>query len=95
MSVNVKVFITKVATGETREHVDLYNWPDAEAAVWQYTDGNYSCDCNRGLFFGDYGIDDEHSCGHSAYTVRLEDASGTVLMDDANGRDWPDYYPTT
>jgi hypothetical protein len=41
--------ILRVADGATADYYDEYfEWPESEF-IW--TEGNYSCDCNRALFF--------------------------------------------
>jgi hypothetical protein len=55
-------------SGEVRHYRNDMAW-DGE---WVWTDGNYSCDCNRHLFFNRaVGIEpgDEHPCGDTRYTV--------------------------
>lgn len=54
------------ATGEVREHT----WPEyeeerdedpatlREGILFQWTEGNFGCDCNRELFFRDAGDED-------------------------------------
>lgn len=40
-------------TGEVREYRDdSYDWEDDRSALYfQWTDGNYGCDCNRSRFW--------------------------------------------
>ena len=45
----MKVAITKIETGETRIHEDTYPYKIDSRFIWE--EGNYSCDCNRNLFF--------------------------------------------
>lgn len=49
--------------------------------IW--SEGNYSCDCNRAIFFANTDEDDECECGDTRYTVRIiaKDGSG-VLYDE-------------
>ena len=48
-----------------------------------WSDGNYACDCNRAIFFGDAGgTNEEMECGETRYTVRIEDADGHELYRD-------------
>lgn len=61
------VFIRKEATREVRKHVDSSPW-DGDY-IW--ADGNYSCDCNRHLFFeraaGNEPEWDSGACGDEAW----------------------------
>ena len=61
-------------TGNTFEHIDPH-WNisryDTEedlkrAMVYQYTEGNYGCDCNRGLFEDGRS---EVACGENLYEL--------------------------
>lgn len=58
-------------------------WRDA----YLWADGNYSCDCNRHLFFerssGNDPEVDSGTCGDQvAYSLRVTDADGKVLHCD-------------
>lgn len=48
-------------TGE-QKRVDRAKW---DASVWAWTEGNFSCDCNRGMMFGIY----DHPCGESRFRI--------------------------
>ena len=77
----IEVSITDTTTGETRLHHDKYedesadNWPP-----FNWTEGDYACDCNRALFFAranDAKAPDPNiPCGHGRYTVVLRGAHG-------------------
>jgi hypothetical protein len=59
------------ATGKIRVYHEDSPWLESSEFGW--TEGNYSCDCNRRLFFeraggGDPDLD-ETRCGDRAYTV--------------------------
>lgn len=63
-------------TGEARVYQDNYDWPDEDHFVFMYTEGNYGCDCNRGLFFdraagfeGNQGEDEGDVCGSEKYSI--------------------------
>ena len=46
------------------------NWDEGSDYLW--TDGNYSCDCNRELFFCRAAAEDEpeeHACGESRFAA--------------------------
>lgn len=50
--------------------------------IW--TDGNFGCDCNRGLFWSDWKGDEEFGCGDERFTIfdiTLQD--GRVIKIDA------------
>lgn len=66
------VSITCAETGETRScEMDFFG-------DFTWSDGNYACDCNRGLFFerecvpgADDDVDPDRDCGMIAFTVRI------------------------
>ena len=70
-----KVAIKKTATGEVRIHEDNGDWIDGKE--WQWTEGNYGCDCNRSLFWmradpnikDPVFIDESDECGENKYTI--------------------------
>ncbi len=68
------VHIKNNKTGEIRQHIEKdENWFDGSDFMW--TEGNYSCDCNRALYFARAnGSDDElaegQDCGdNEAYSI--------------------------
>jgi hypothetical protein len=89
------VHIRSAETGEVRSFVDDAEWNEGPSFGW--TEGNFGCDCNRGLqFFGsefdfDSMDDDECDkltpCGHSRYAVRVVSLAGEVLFQDER---WPE-----
>jgi hypothetical protein len=64
-----RITLRKNATGELLSFVE--DWTDANekhnlAGVWyQWSEGNYSCDCNRSSYFDD----DDSSCGDHRYSM--------------------------
>ena len=51
---------------------------------YQWTDGNYGCDCNRGIFFHDREVGDDGPCTTGKYFVpsAVTDDGVTVLIDN-------------
>ncbi len=78
--------ITNNETGETRNvppEITKGDWDESDLYMW--TDGNYSCDCNRGMFFNNWE-DGRFLCGVKKYTVVkavLEDGT-EILIDEVN-----------
>ena len=75
--------IRNVATGEVREK-QLSKWDGGYEYMW--TDGNYSCDCNRAIFFfgaGNPQLSDheafmqapDRECTDGRFVVRITDAA--------------------
>ncbi len=77
------VRIKKVETGEIAFHAGRYcdDWGRREY-IW--TEGNYSCDCNREVFFkramGVEPVDVE--CGWGAFRIRVEAPDCSILYDE-------------
>lgn len=77
------VHIRREADKLVRVYVDKYPWDGASDYMWG--DGNYSCDCNRALFFARAVNEDEPEetpCGDELYTVKITDDAGRVLYED-------------
>lgn len=71
--------IRKNATGEVRryETEELINDGEAHPSAFNWEENNYSCDCNRELFFGyagglQYEDMPDPKCTHGRYSVNLE-----------------------
>lgn len=68
---------------------------------FNWTDGNFSCDCNRFIFFihaKDPDVEssdeaDEYPCDHGTprFRVRILDHSGQILFDDTEDANHPFY----
>jgi hypothetical protein len=71
------------ATGEVRPHPQDGEWDEVMDYLW-LDGGNYSCDCNRHLFFFGDDADESRDCGNTAFSVRVVDADGLVLAEDEN-----------
>ena len=77
-------------TGEEISYMEDYAREQSDEAeallVFIWTEGNYACDCNRGLFFGRAkdGNDMEVECGFTRFTaVDATAEDGTVIPLDA------------
>ncbi len=67
-----KVLIRNNATGEVVESTQPYEWDDGNLFWW--SEGNFSCDCNRELQFCrakdiDEPDRDANRCGEERFTV--------------------------
>jgi hypothetical protein len=71
----VDVQIIRASDGKT------VTYHDESYSEFMWTDGNWACDCNRGLMFRracgeDVDITDDHEpCGDSRYYVKLPDGT--------------------
>ena len=76
------------ATGVVREYQndDILTDGDAEPSSYIWEDGNYSCDCNRRLFFARAAGEDEDldsECSDGLYSVRVRNKkSGRVFYSE-------------
>ena len=68
-------------TGEIRE-CGPNEFDSEQQAIWCYSEGNYSCDCNRAGFFRDDTITD-YRCGNGEYSVELRYNERVVWSDFA------------
>lgn len=66
MSVAI-ITITDTSTYETKEVRQTIHG-EIEPYLFNWQEGNYSCDCNRGLFFDG----NEHPCGDGRYLVKIQ-----------------------
>jgi predicted dehydrogenase len=84
--VKIIALIRKNKTGEIREYKDeLYwgNWyQDEEPSTYIWEDGNYSCDCNRYLFFQRVKNENEDNeeCGDELYSVNLKNPKNEEIF---------------
>jgi len=79
----VQISITRVSDGKNVTYWDdegLYQEGDYDGVfIWE--DGNFSCDCNRSLFFHRaLGLPEEDcSCGYEAFRVDfIKDETGKI-----------------
>jgi hypothetical protein len=73
--------IRRNSDGVVRKYQDNYDW----GGDYIWADGNYSCDCNRYLFFqraADDDEDDNTGCSDGKYSVRITSEDGAVLYQD-------------
>ena len=78
----VRIFIKNTHTGETREYKD-HGLNFFGSFIWE--EGNYSCDCNRSLFFDRAAgcpSGGDRTCGEEKFRVRIEDTDGRLLYED-------------
>ena len=74
------VHIVEVASGKTAKMEEPI-WP-GDATEYLWTDGNYSCDCNRALFV--HGKDsDDTECSEGRYRIWVTDGDAVVYDDRA------------
>lgn len=78
------------STGEVREHEthEIIMDGDEDPGDYIWSDGNYSCDCNRRLFFARAAGHDEDcdkDCSDGRYSVRVRNKkSGRVWYSEFN-----------
>jgi len=82
--------IKDLSSGETRFSTsDLIEGDEKGIpSLYIYQDGNFSCDCNRGLFFGrSVGIepDEETCCGDDRYSLNVYSIGGEIIYKEFEG----------
>lgn len=86
--VKVLVRIRNNATGEIREHFthEILKVNEEFPSDFNWAENNYSCDCNRYLFFQRAKNDEESAdikCSDGKYSVQLiNPVTGTVYYDE-------------
>lgn len=88
----VDIYLTDTETGVSRVYQDKYEWEDVDefwpasaAIIYQYTEGNYSCDCNRSLMLHDWDRDKTKPCGNTIRLDKIVDrATGQIIWDEAS-----------
>lgn len=86
--VKIVALIRKNKTGEIREYKDEVWWDHNEPYDdypndFMWSEGNYSCDCNRHIFFNNkkYGEEDwDCPCGEELYSVNLKNPKNNVIF---------------
>lgn len=84
---------TAPATAHIRRNADsvVRDYPttwdvvdEFEVDEYLWSEGNYSCDCNRALFFARAGgePDPVRPCGEVAFSVQIVGTDGKVLYQD-------------
>lgn len=86
------VAIRNNSTGEVRLYRDSYPWNE-----FQWMENNYSCDCNRHLFFERAGGKDDGSefdtqpeCGETAFSIvwhQDDDGPKVIVEQRPEGRE--------
>ncbi len=86
--VPVIVVIRENKTNRIRFHLDnLFLGEDKTPNIFIWEDGNYACDCNRGLFFDRAGNDEEreHECSQNTgddYSVNILLQNGECIYSE-------------
>jgi len=90
-----KAIITRVADGEIGEYKPDWDYEvteDGFSNEYIWSEGNFSCDCNRMMFFHEargeeYPVEkfEDIKCSNGKFHVRCVDVdTGAVLYDDDN-----------
>jgi len=67
-----KFALRNVETGESRLYEEVFDWSEESQMLFQWTQGNYSCDCNRGLFLYNWDDAKEVECSGHDNTIALD-----------------------
>jgi len=76
----MKLTVRLYDTEKSKEEEYCDEFPDEETAVLSYSEGNFSCDCNRHmLFYGDFG-----NCGDERFRViSITNEEGKIIYSEA------------
>jgi len=76
--VKIVALIRDNETYEVKEYPTGAIWDEATGNISDYIwrEGNFSCDCNRGLFFGK----EEVSCGEGRYAVNIVNPKNNQII---------------
>lgn len=94
MERKLKFRLLDTKTGVQKDYVDITPYDeDGAGCLYQWGEGNYSCDCNRSLFLYDHAEDKEYPCniGKSVIVVKeVWDANtGELIFEDGVVQNWP------
>ena len=70
------VVLKDTKTGETRAIQAAHDGVLHEGTEFMWNEGNYSCDCNREIFFYGHNIDHTISCGNSRFRIIANNIPG-------------------
>lgn len=83
----IKINIRDNLTGETRqckEYASPNHEDSALPEIWNWTEGNCGCDCNRRVVFAIAGNDappEESPCGDSQYSISIEHEGNIIYTE--------------
>lgn len=63
-------------------HNDNFDWDDEKLMLFQWTENNFACDCNRRDCM--YGSSDRHTCGHEVKLLKITDTNGKLIYEMSN-----------
>ena len=78
-----RVYIRDNNTREIRVYQENHDWDDSY--IFQWAEGNYSCDCNRELFFGRACGEErwgKTECGQGRFSISIALPSGEVVYSE-------------
>lgn len=62
------------------EHRDTFDWKDEKLMIFQWTENNFSCDCNRRDKM--YGSSEDHLCGDEVILLKITDENGNIIFEE-------------
>ena len=80
MKVTIK--IKHIPSGEIRDYHDEFEEITEQTdynPIWIWQEGNYSCDCNRHIFFHNFKDDEDIDCSDGIYKVNIFDSNNKCL----------------
>ena len=80
--IKILVKIKNNQTGEVKNYPTEGIWDEVNehASTWIWEEGNFSCDCNRDIFFNGLPFSDDHECGEGKYSVNIYNPKNGELL---------------
>jgi len=70
--VRIILYIKDNITGKVvKRHTETIWQPELQDMLFIWTEGNFSCDCNRRIFYEGYSEDSHYQCGMSEYSINI------------------------
>jgi len=67
------------STGETKDYQEKYDWEEEHSMLYQWFDGNYSCDCNRAIFMKGEYIENAPCSDGKIDVIKIVDEAGNEI----------------
>ena len=68
------------ANNQLIEYRDTFDWTDENSMLFQWTENNFSCDCNRRDKM--YVFSDNHICGDEVVLLKITDNNGKLIFEE-------------
>lgn len=67
--------------GYEKKYYDDFDWDDEGDMLYQWLEGNYSCDCNRLMFLYDWIAEKHLKCGEGTIKIiKIQNEKGELVL---------------